>query len=46
MEDDLGWLQHLVDDPCLKIKSQKKIFFEPLYPFLHNPITLTTLQAQ
>jgi len=43
MEDDLGWLQHLVDDPCLKIK---KIFFEPLYPFLHNPITLTTLQAQ
>jgi len=26
MEDDLGWLQHLVDDPCLKIKSQKNIF--------------------
>jgi len=26
MEDDLGWLQDLVDDPYLKIKSQKNIF--------------------
>jgi len=22
MEDDLGWLQHLGDDPCLDIKPQ------------------------
>jgi len=27
MEDDLGWLQDLVDDPYLKIKSQKNIFW-------------------
>jgi len=26
MKDNLGWLQHLVDDPCLKIKPQKNIF--------------------
>jgi len=26
MEDNLGWLQHLVDDRCLKIKPQKNIF--------------------
>jgi len=26
MEDNLGWLQHLVDDPCLKNKTQKNIF--------------------
>jgi len=26
MEDNLGWLQHLVDDPCLKNKTQKKYF--------------------
>jgi len=45
MKDNLGWLQHLVDYPCLKIKP-KKIFFEPLYPFLHNLVTLATLQAQ
>jgi len=28
----LDWLQHLVDDPCLKKSNQKNIFFEPLYP--------------
>jgi len=35
---NLGWLQDLVDDPCLKNKTQKKIFFEPFYPLLHNPL--------
>jgi len=39
MEDNLGWLQHLVDDPCLKNKTQKKYFFSLYIPFLHNPIT-------
>jgi len=27
MENDLGWLQHLVDDPCLKNKTKKKNIF-------------------
>jgi len=36
MEDDLVWLQHLVDDPRLSIKPTT--IFEPLYPFLHNPL--------
>jgi len=26
MKDNLGWLQNLVDDPCLKNKTQKNIF--------------------
>jgi len=46
MKDNLGWLQHLVDDPCLKNKTQKKYFLSLYILFLHNPVTLATLQAQ
>ena len=46
MEDSLGWLQHLVDDPCLKNKTQKNIFRAFLSSSSQPSLPLATLQAQ
>jgi len=45
MEDDLGWLQHLGDDPCLDIKPQYN-FLAFLSSFSQPSLPLATLQAQ
>jgi len=45
MEDDLGWLQHLGDDPCLNIKPQYN-FWAFISFSLQPSLPQATLQAQ